>query len=105
MHSEERKEPYNTLNRTNIVQQQSGKWPQKRKEKKRNTLSQRSPKKVLKKIKKIKINAVTNTYTNRRSLIKVLKRTITESLTTDIPEKEDLSKVPKRSAHNTKQSY
>ena len=49
LHSEERKEPYNTLNRTNIVQQQSGKWPQKRKEKKRNTLSQRSPKKVLKK--------------------------------------------------------
>ena len=81
MHSEERKELYNTLNRTNnIVQELCEKWPQKRKGKKRNTLTRRSP-------------------------IKVVKIT-TESLRIDSLEKEDLSKVPKlRSAHNRKQSY
>ena len=45
-----------------------------------------------------------NTLT-RRSPIKVVKIT-TESLRIDSLEKEDLSKVPKlRSAHNRKQSY
>ena len=81
MRSEERKEPYNTLNRTNnIVYELSEKWPQKRKRKKRNSLT-------------------------RRSLIKVVEKTTTESLRTDSLEKEDFGKVPKRSAHNRKQSY
>ena len=49
LHSEERKEPYNTLNRTtNIVQELSEKWPQKRKGEKRNTRTRRSPIKVVK---------------------------------------------------------
>ena len=43
LHSEERKEPYNTLNRTENIEELSEKWPQKIKEKKRNTLLQRSP--------------------------------------------------------------
>ena len=50
-HSGERKEPYNTLNRTEQTtskKKMSKKWPQEIKEKKRNTLSQRSPTKVLK---------------------------------------------------------
>ncbi len=45
----------------------------------------------------------TNTLT-RRNPRKVVKTT-TESLRTDSLVKEDLSKVPKRSAHNKKQSY
>ena len=82
MHSEERKKPYNTLNRTNNTVQELSekKWPQKRKGKKRNALTQRSP-------------------------IKAVKSTHTKSLRTDSLVKEDLSKVPKRSAHNRKQSY
>ena len=39
-HSEERTEPYNTLNRTdNIEEELSEKWPQKIKEKKRNPIA------------------------------------------------------------------
>ena len=49
LHSEERKEPYNTLNRTNnAVQELSEKWLQKRKGKKRNTVTRRSLIKVAK---------------------------------------------------------
>ena len=45
LHSEERKEPYNSLNRTNkTVQELSEKWPKGIK----NTLMQRSPRKVVK---------------------------------------------------------
>ena len=78
MHSEERKEPYNTLNRTNnTVQEISQKMA---KGEKRNTLTRRSPRKVV-------------------------KTTTTESLRTDSLVKEEFSKVPKRSAHNRKQSY
>ena len=47
--------------------------------KKRNTLTQRSPRKVVK--------------------------TTTELLRTDSLVKEDFSKVPKRNVHNRKQSY
>ena len=83
MHSEDRKEPYKTLNRTNnIVQKPREKWP---KGKKRNTLTRRSPRKVVKN---------NNTHTTK-----------TESLRTDSLVKKDFSKVPKRSAHNKKQSY
>ena len=43
-------------------------------------------------------------HSNAKDLIKLVKTT-TESLRTDSLVKEDLSKVPKRSAHNRKQSY
>ena len=77
MHSEETKEPYNSLNRTNkTVQELSEKWPKGIK----NTLMQRSPRKVV-------------------------KTTTTESLRTDSLVKKNFSKIPKRSAHNRKHSY
>ena len=53
---------------------------------KRNTLTRRSPIKVVKKT-------------------HIKNKTKTESLRTDSLAKEDFSKVPKRSAHNRKQSY
>jgi len=77
VHSGEEKEPYNSVNRTNKTVEelsQNGQREQK------NTLTRRSPRKVVKK-----------------------KRT-TESLRTDSLVKEDCSKIPKRSAHNRKHS-
>ena len=78
LHSEERKEPYNALNRTNKTVQEPNE--KKAKGKKRNTLTSMSP-------------------------IKVVKQQQIESLWTDSLVTEDFSKVPKRSAHNRKQSY
>ena len=43
-------------------------------------------------------------HSNAKDLIKLVKTT-TESLRTDSLVKEDLRKVPKRSAQNRKQSY
>ena len=44
-------------------------------------------------------------HSNTKEPYKSGKNKQTESLRTDILVKEDLSKVPKRSAHNRKQSY
>ena len=94
VHSEERKEPYNTLNRiNNIVQELSQKMA---KGKARNTLTRRSPIKVVKRKKK---KEEKEKRRKRKKEEKKKKKKETESPKTDSLVKEDISKVPERSAH------